>query len=398
MHEQVLDFLTRMRERRPDAFAAGRVLEAGSYEINGTPRGLFETVKDYTGLDWRPGPGVDVIGLAHTYDAAPFATVVSTEMLEHDPHWQASLTNLARLVAPGGALLVTCAGPGRPAHEMDCAPAAGYYRGLSAVEVVTVLRQVASWTQIHAEQHDAPSDTYVACFGKLAETAAPEVCIVVPAVGNVALTAACVSLARTNAGCPVEIVLVDNGSKPEHAWQLASLPVEVYLHYDKLIGYPAACNRGAAVGRGTYLCLLNNDAEPQTVGWARRLVTTLEAHGGGLVAPVTDMVANPEQQARCATDRAPFAAKTLFFVCVLLRRSLWEAVGPLDEQFGLGNCEDKDYCLRVRELGLPLTVDPGVFVAHKGHATFGRLPEGLFNALLMTNERKLGEKYPKGVS
>ena len=37
---------------------------------------------EYIGLDWRPGPGVDVVGLVHEYQPGRlFDTVISTEML-----------------------------------------------------------------------------------------------------------------------------------------------------------------------------------------------------------------------------------------------------------------------------------------------------------------------------
>jgi GT2 family glycosyltransferase len=386
-------------------------LECGSYNINGSARGQFEA-GEYVGLDWRPGPGVDVVGLAHEYaDEAGFDTVISTEMLEHYPFWPASLANMVRLTKPGGSLIVTCAGPRRQAHEVECAPdGAGspgsYYRGLSAVEVVRQLRRAGEWEHIHAEQHEAPSDTYVACWGlvahrDLAEWESAEivhaVSVVIPAVGQPTLTASAVRAAREHAGLPCEVVLVDNGSRPENAAALAELAgVDVYLRYDAMLGYPAACNRGIEVSAGEYVCLLNNDAQPETPGWAAKLVKTLDGWPAAIVAPVTDFVANPPQLARPASDRKapqhPFAVERLFFVCVLLRRELFGRVGLLDEEFGLGNSEDEEFCWRVRQAGGRLLVDPTVFVHHAGHATFGRLPKGMFEGLLASNRALLARK------
>lgn len=409
MHSEVMEFLGRMKARRPDVFAAGRVLECGAYNINGSARGLFEAA-EYIGLDWRPGPGVDVVNFVDQYeDPIWFDTVISTEMLEHDPLWRESLRNMVRLLRPGGSLIVTCAGPERPRHEVDCSPEDGYYRGLSAVEVVRELRRAGEWQRIHAEQVGItgarPSDTYVACFGLLTYRALAEnesgmipytVSVVIPAVGLPALTRAAVGMARENAGMPCEIVLVDNGSLPENAERLADSGADVYLRYDAMLGYPAACNRGIEVSAGEFVCLLNNDAEPATAGWARGLVKTLEGWPADIVSPVTDFVANPPQKARPASDRKaprhPFGVEKLFFVCVLMRRTLFAAVGLLDEAFGLGNSEDEEFCLRVKRAGGTLVVDPGVFVRHEGHATFGRLPEGLFAGLLAANRTLLAQK------
>ena len=65
--------------------------------------GLF-AAREYVGLDWRPGPGVDVVSLVHEYKPGRhFDTVISTEMLEHDPHWRESVQRMIELVKPGWA-------------------------------------------------------------------------------------------------------------------------------------------------------------------------------------------------------------------------------------------------------------------------------------------------------
>src|SRR5208283_1437369 len=70
-------------------FAAGRVLEVGSMDINGSIRPAFGDASEYIGIDLTPGPGVDRVMSAHDLDqawpAGWFDTVVCCEMLEHDP-------------------------------------------------------------------------------------------------------------------------------------------------------------------------------------------------------------------------------------------------------------------------------------------------------------------------
>ena len=113
MHLEVKEWLGELQKQHPEAFACDSVLECGSYNVNGSVRGLF-TAREYVGLDWRPGPGVDVVSLAHEYrPGRHFDTVISTEMLEHDPHWRESVQRMVELVKPGGWLIITCAAPGR---------------------------------------------------------------------------------------------------------------------------------------------------------------------------------------------------------------------------------------------------------------------------------------------
>jgi tetratricopeptide (TPR) repeat protein len=64
---------------------------------------------------------------------------------------------------------------------------------------------------------------------------------------------------------------------------------------------------------------------------------------------------------------------TLAGLCLLLRASTLREIGPFDERFGHGNCEDDDYCLRLRQHGYRLVIARRAFLHHEGHATFRAL-------------------------
>jgi len=391
MHPQVEQFLNEVCQRLPEVATSQRVMEFGAFDINGSPRGVFSMAQEYVGLDWRPGPGVDVVSLAHEYDGHPdgyFDTVVSTEMLEHDPFWRESVARMVALVRPGGCLVLTCAGPRRPAHEMDCTPGAGYYAGISLVELAGVVRAQAGWTLVWGEEHDYPSDTYLAAVGKRA-FCAQTVSVVVPALDNAALTARALASLREHATDNPEIVLLDNGSQPEESRKLMGLWPQMYLRYGRALGYPAAINRGLRHASGRYVALCNNDVEMLTTGWDVLLLEALPA-GLGMASPVCDRIANPEQLLGAKGGEA----EVLFFVLVLGSRETFDQVGPLDEQFGLGNSEDVDYSLRVRAMGGRLVVQPDVQLRHAAHQTFFKIlgVDGL-RELIDHNHRLLAAKY-----
>jgi len=134
MHQQVLDFIEQCQKLRPSAFDAKTVLEAGSYDVNGTPRHFFPDA-EYIGVDWREGPGVDIVCFFHQYQGSPVDFVISTEMLEHDPYWDTSFMKMASLVKPGGSLLLTCAGPGREPH-FETTGLNQHYRNVSREELL----------------------------------------------------------------------------------------------------------------------------------------------------------------------------------------------------------------------------------------------------------------------
>lgn len=116
------------------AFNVTKVLEAGSLDINGSLRHLFPIASEYVGVDWREGKGVDVVSLMHEYKGRPdgyFDFVISTEMLEHDPYWEKSLNRMMDLLAPGGTMIVTCAGPGRNQHRLETSPTGNHYQNMT---------------------------------------------------------------------------------------------------------------------------------------------------------------------------------------------------------------------------------------------------------------------------
>jgi SAM-dependent methyltransferase len=90
--------------------AEGDTLEVGSYDVNGTVRPFF--TGRYVGCDIAHGPGVDVIADAEflPWDPETWDTVISTEMLEHCPRPWVAVKEMARVLKPGGHLLLTARG------------------------------------------------------------------------------------------------------------------------------------------------------------------------------------------------------------------------------------------------------------------------------------------------
>lgn len=388
MHAEPLAFLQRVRKEHPRLFRRSRVLECGSYDINGSPRGLFEDA-DYIGIDWRPGPGVDVAQLVHEYQPAqPFDVVVSTEMLEHDPHWERSVRAMIGHLAPGGALMLTWASPRRTRHEVDCAPQADYYCGLDLQEVLDVVTDAPiNWHTVQGTQTSNGLDCQLLAIK-------PTLSVIIGTVGQPALVNCCIQEVRRLATLPIEIVLVDNGSSAFESGLLAEVKADVFRHSDEPLGYAKANNWGIAASSGKYVLLLNNDAWPTQDAWDKRLISVLEGMPNAqVVSPTLSRVYHPGQQATSsvpAEECKLIETDQVAFVAALMRRSTIDAIGPLDERFGLGNFEDDDYCLRVREAGGRIVIDPATYMFHVGSVTMRTLDYG---QLLKTNARVFAEKW-----
>ena len=127
MHREPRDFVRNAIVESGFDPRGKRVVEFGSYNMNGSVREFFKGAA-YVGVDWRGGPGVDVVRLAHEYcPSTPFDAVVCTQMLEHDPHAALTLERAVWLVREGGFLFFTWAGPGTEPHELETAPPAPEY-------------------------------------------------------------------------------------------------------------------------------------------------------------------------------------------------------------------------------------------------------------------------------
>jgi hypothetical protein len=174
-------------------------------------------------------------------------------------------------------------------------------------------------------------------------------------------------------------------------------------------GFAAANNQGLALARGEVLVLLNNDTLVPP-GWLRRLSAHLENDGVAAVGPVTNRTCNEAQVEapyrtygqflRFAGSRAAAHAggatelAMLAMFCLVMRRDVFEKVGPLDERFGLGLFEDDDYSMRLRAAGCRLVCAEDVFVHHFGEASFGSLSShGGYAGLLAENRRRFEQKW-----
>lgn len=116
-HKEQKDYLDRIKKEHPKAFYNIKVLDIGSFDVNGNEAPWFDDC-DFTGLDLLSGPGVDVACPANEYDAPDetFDTIISCECWEHNPFYKESILNAIRMLKSGGYFIWSCATTGRPVH------------------------------------------------------------------------------------------------------------------------------------------------------------------------------------------------------------------------------------------------------------------------------------------
>lgn len=151
MHPANARFWKELVRAHPEDFVNKRIGEFGSFNINdpeNLPRSLT-TGCDYVGIDWRDGPNVDHVSLAHEVDLDPFDTIVSASMLEHDPYWEKSLERMVELLRPGGLLALSWGVARNVSHCLEEAPD-GKFHALRAKLVLEKLADLGVHVRLFA--------------------------------------------------------------------------------------------------------------------------------------------------------------------------------------------------------------------------------------------------------
>lgn len=206
--------------------------------------------------------------------------------------------------------------------------------------------------------------------------------IIVPFHNQVELTLKCIdSIERYTSD--YHLITIDNYSdiptRVRILLRLSELSYRTGLTYNHVfnktnLGYIKAINQGLGGLDGDFCVLLNNDAEV-VEGWVEKLIGPMrEDKSIGGVGPVTtDPTCWQGREKRNVGWRILPPSAMLAFFCVMFRREVIEEVGFLDEDFGVGYCEDDDYCQRVKKAGWKLALNSDLIIPHKAHSTFNTL-------------------------
>ena len=188
---------------------------------------------------------------------------------------------------------------------------------------------------------------------------------------------------------PYEVVVVDNGSRPDAVAYLQSIedPHVRVVYNERNLGYGLGNNVGMAHARGDYIVLLNNDVIV-TEGWLDGLLDAFARIPGlGVSAPRSNRVAGSQvvgDASYADTDgiqryarerhkrwhRSGYITERAIGLCLCIDRRVIDEVGGFDDRFGMGNFEDDDLCIRIRAAGYQIYVCDDVFIHHFGSRSF----------------------------
>ncbi len=235
----------------------------------------------------------------------------------------------------------------------------------------------------------------------------PLTSIIIPVYNQWAYTRQCIDSIRRFTLCPYELIVVDNGSSDETTSELRADGEVKLIANPANFGFPKACNQGMAAARGEQFVILNNDVVVSH-NWLDNLLNCLHSDPShGAVGPVSNFVSGvqlhpgsytsmEEMQQFAREHNQPNPSKWFYTLrlvgfCLLIRRSVYEELGGFDEDFGRGNFEDDDYCLRIRRAGRRLVVAGDTFVHHYGSVSQRVDPD--YGDLLQANLQRFLSKW-----
>ena len=190
-----------------------------------------------------------------------------------------------------------------------------------------------------------------------------------------------------------EVIVIENNSTDPATFAYYE---QAQKRYDglKVVTYPeqgfnfsGINNFGRKAAAGDYLLLLNNDVEVRNGDWLTELIRQCAHPGGAAICGA--MLYYPDdtlQHAGVITGLGGYAGHSHKYkkkggsgymfraatvqdfsavtgACLLVKASVWDEVGGLDEQFAVA-FNDVDFCLRVRDAGYRIVWTPYAELTH----------------------------------
>lgn len=220
------------------------------------------------------------------------------------------------------------------------------------------------------------------------------VSIIIPSKDNPRVLSTCIhSILEGSSYLDFEIIVVDNGSSDKNRKRIErmlSLMTEGcrfrYVYEPMEFNFSRMCNRGAALAKGDYILLLNDDIEVPQDDWLERMVEKAALPHVGAVgvkllypeshtiqhAGITNIRLGPAHKLQFRDDRNDyyFLRNRLAFdvlgvtgACLMVRRSVYEKSGGLKEELRVA-FNDVEFCYRLHEMGYQNVVRNDVALYH----------------------------------
>jgi GT2 family glycosyltransferase len=227
----------------------------------------------------------------------------------------------------------------------------------------------------------------------------PRVSLIVPTRDQYKLLHACIEGLLNDTDYPnLEIIVVDNqSSDPATLAYFENIKARgvTLLHHPYPFNYSTINNRAASIATGELIGLVNNDIEIIEGGWLKEMVAQLlrprvgavgakllwpnrMVQHGGVVVGINGLAAhtgnNLEQHdaGYLGMNQVTRRQSAVTAACLLLRKSVFDEVGGLDERAFPVAFNDVDLCLRIQQRGMHLLWSAFAQLIHAESASRGK--------------------------
>lgn len=246
---------------------------------------------------------------------------------------------------------------------------------------------------------------------------AVDVSIILPVYNKWNITLNCLrSLAVARLGAAgFEVILADDASTDDTSKIAECNPWVRQIRHERNSGFVDNCNNAAAYARGDILIFLNNDTLVGD-GWLVRLLGSFRrrpgagvvgsqvyASDGGLLESGGILWGNGDvwNHGRGFDSQRWFELdheREVDYVsgCAMaIRRELWQCLGGFDVRFRPAYCEDADFCLRAREAGQAVIVQPQSRILHLEGLSNARSTDAGLKRYQLTNLGQLRKRWSR---
>ena len=355
--------------------------------------------------------------LKDKYDCIIFA-----DILEHLISPWAVLEKFAKVLTDGGVIIASIPNLAHPEIIQELKEGLFRYRFAGLLDIAhlrfftkTSIFQLfykaqLKITNIALHPSDEQPQAYLVTAVKPAlKYKAPIATILILTCNTWKHTQMCINSLKQKTHTPYKILVIDNGSTDETVRELRRDRQIYHIENSCNLGFAKGFNIGLILMDTPYFVLSNSDIIATDSWLACMLENMNQDKDLTILGPRSNYVSGPQvikdvpyKDAKgleaYAISRLKDVKETLTYnqrICfffTLFRSITLSKVGFLDEQFGKGNFEDDDYCLRNHLKEAKSAYDNTVFIHHWGNRTFHENKIDHLN-LMKKNKEKFMKKW-----
>ena len=244
-----------------------------------------------------------------------------------------------------------------------------------------------------------------------------KVSIVIPCYNQIRYTYKCLYSIMVNTDeniTPYEVIIADDNSTDKTKNIKKYINNCVVSRNEENLGFLKNCNKAASIARGEYIYFLNNDTEvkPHYLDSLVKLIENDDSIGmvgsklifaDGTLQEAGGIIWSDGTGANYGRGDDPKAfmynyVKDVDYIsgaAIMIRKSLWDAIGGFDERFAPAYCEDSDLAFNVRKFGSRVVYEPLSEVIHYEGVSNGTdtSDTNSIKSYQVENNKKLKEKW-----